>query len=292
MTQPRATCPGCGSSNLSPEKPYPGAAAGNPLKLETIVDCASCKLAFALPLPTQEQLDQYYSQGTYWREQVSLVAAMQIHGLAQGIARAAWCAGHNTDAIHVADVGAGYGWQAEGILRAFGAASGHYSFLEPDDQAAAAIERRSMPLERRRISELEAGSCYSLIFLNQVLEHVADPSAFLISAKAAVRPGGHIYIETPLRDDCFKSDVFPHTLFFSAGAMTSLIDRVGLELVAIEEFGRSPPQGIATLAQRGAFRLAVASGWQAGALFLDSNLWQYWPRSPGIWLRALARQPA
>lgn len=284
-------CPSCGAMHPPVTKAYPDGGRENRLGIECIVECPSCDLAFASPMPTQEQLDGYYANGAYWHEQVKPGNASHLHGLAQGIARAAWCAGHDTDARRVADIGAGYGWQAEGILRAFGAASGHYSFLEPDDQAAAAIERRSMPLERRRISELEVGSCYSLIFLNQVLEHVADPSAFLISAKAAVKPGGHIYVETPLRDDCFKSDVFPHTLFFSADAMRSLVGRVGLELVAIEEFGRIPPQGIATLAQRVAFRLAVASGWQAGALFLDSRLWQYWPRSPGIWLRALARRP-
>jgi hypothetical protein len=108
---------------------------------------------------------------------------------------------------------------------------------------------------------------------------------------AALRPGGHLYVETPHRDDFFKDDVFPHTLFFSSEALAHSIRSAGLEVVALEAFGRMPGAGLVALVLRAAFRLAAGLGWTPAAVFLDSLLWRYRPWPSGIWLRALARRP-
>lgn len=285
-------CPGCTSPCAGINKAYP-AQSQNPLGLIGITECNVCNLAFAAPMPSQEQLDRFYADGTYWQKRVQPTRLLHLHGLAQGIARADWCARwiKVTPSV-VADVGAGYGWQAEGLARAFGHGVSQYAFVEPDDQAAAAIEGRSMAISCRRIPRLDVDAVYDLIFLNQVLEHVARPVDFLKIAGAALRPGGRIYIETPHRDDLFKGDVFPHTLFFSKDALSYAIRCAGLELVTIEVFGRMPGAGLASLALRAAFRLAAVTGWTSAAVFLDSLLWHYHPGPAGIWLRALARRPA
>lgn len=288
------SCPGCASPCKDVTSRYPVLETNNVLEFSGIAECAVCHLAFASPMPTQERLDRFYADGAYWHDQVQPTKLLHLHGLAQGIARADWCARLiGARSLVVADVGAGYGWQANGLARVFGRAVSRFTFIEPDDQAAAAIESRSLPFRCQRIDSLPADSGYDLIFLNQVLEHVARPVDFLAKAKASLYPGGYLYVETPHRDDRFKSDVFPHTLFFSREAMTNSILSAKLELLAIEEFGRMPTERAPLdLALRVAFRLAVTCGWTSMAVFLDSMMWRYKSRALGIWLRALARRPA
>jgi len=283
-------CPSCGGFPVPGTKAYPGLGQELSLGIEGIAECSVCGLAYAFPLPNQERLDNYYTNGIYWHRHVIPGSAGHMHSLSQGNARANWCKRHLSSPVAVADVGAGYGWQAEALVMNLGAAVASYSYLEPDDLAADAVLARNLNLARRRIDSLPSGANYDLVFLNQVLEHVARPNELLRTVFEALAPGGHIYVETPHRDDHLKPDVFPHMLFFSKDALARLIRQSGFELLVVEEFGQMPKQNIYSLPLRFVFRVAAAMGWQSTAIAADALLWNYQSTRPGIWLRTLARR--
>ncbi|MRR56883.1 MAG: class I SAM-dependent methyltransferase [Deltaproteobacteria bacterium] len=285
-------CPSCATVAQSEIKEYHGAGREHILAIEGLAECPSCGLVFAFPMPTEVELESYYANGDYWHQQVQPCETTHLHSLSQALARTEWCARYlHEPPKDVADIGAGYGWQADALVNTFGNSIDRYYFIEPDDNAAATILNRQLGVKRSRVLEIGELPEHDLIFLNQVVEHVAQPIKFLTAASTSLRPGGYVYIETPHRDDLFKADIFPHTLFFSEKSLSNQIAKAQLELVSIEEFGRLPSTGFISLAQRALFRLGTSTKWRALAINMDSRLWQYNARSHGIWLRALARKP-
>ena len=90
----------------------------------------------------------------------------------------------------------------------------HYHFIEPDNFSRNQIlkEYSKYNVYHKKSEELKE-SQYDFIFLNHVLEHVENPMTFLDTYLRALKDIGHIYVETPNKDNLFKNSVFPHTLF-------------------------------------------------------------------------------
>jgi SAM-dependent methyltransferase len=190
-------------------------------------------------------------------------------------------------ALAVADIGAGHGGIPR-ALSALGVNLSRYAFVEPDERAAADISAQRLPFAVERSAALkELRGPFDLLFLNHVLEHVAEPLVFLRQAAALLAPDGIIYVETPYADYRFKQDVFPHLFFFTPRSLNVLGKRLGVRTLTCESFGRMPaprwsPFGIVQrLAGRALPRV------KDGALqrLLDRVIWRYAPCDDGIWLR-------
>ncbi|MEQ1878755.1 MAG: hypothetical protein ABL958_19090, partial [Bdellovibrionia bacterium] len=105
-------------------------------------------------------------------------------------------------------------------------------------------------------------------------------------------PKGIMYIEMPHRDDEFKDDVFPHTLFFSGRALSNVAQRAGLEVLKVETFGLRGSGGKAKLPMRlrnafwsRIFRIMVRLNWRKGIFSSNQALMNYRIREDGSWLR-------
>jgi SAM-dependent methyltransferase len=73
--------------------------------------------------------------------------------------------------------------------------------IEFSATAAAAAERAGFRVYRARIEEAELpAGAFDLVIMNQLIEHVRDPVAVLRRVARALRPGGHLFIETPNLD--------------------------------------------------------------------------------------------
>ena len=82
---------------------------------------------------------------------------------------------------------------------------------------------------------------FDLLVMNQLIEHVDDPRAMLAKARAALRPGGHVVIETPNLDSLdarlFRRRYwggwhFPrHFTLFTAATLAAAVRAAGLEPV-------------------------------------------------------------
>ena len=124
-------------------------------------------------------------------------------------------------AEEVLDLGAGA--QA---FRAF-VAPGRYSALDPYAPGAAGPR----PPEG-----------YDVVCAFQVLEHVADPLAFVAEAKARLKPGGRLFLGVPRRDSYladlrdFPLDLPPHHVTrWSRRALETLAREAALRIESIDE---------------------------------------------------------
>lgn len=287
-------CPCCGSGATSVAGPYPATVEQrDSLRIEQILACMDCGLRFAGPLPSQDALDAFYASGEYWDKLAPPTSVQGVHAYSQSLERCKWTAERLTAApAQIADIGAGQGWMGPALGEVWRGHGLRYDFLEPDDKAAATIMQSAMCPAGRRLDVLPTQAEYDVIFLNQVLEHTVAPVALLAALKAGLKPGGHLYVEIPHRDDCTKGNVFPHTLFIDAAVLTRLFDLAGMEVIALESFGHMPAGvGLRAKPLRIAFRVAVSLGWRRLASVLDRRLWGYRSQVDGIWLRALARKP-
>ena len=288
-------CQACGALEQT-RAAYPSAARqANALGFERIALCARCGMGVAEPRQEQAALDAFYARGGYW-DAGGAAPAQSAHARNQCLHRARFAAGRTppVDRIRVLDVGGGEGWLGPALRQGIGARVAEYHCVEPDPRVRERPEPPDGPRRRSLETLAEAEGPYEMVFLNQVLEHVADPLALLRAAAALLSAEGILYVESPNADYRFKADVFPHTLFFTGEALQRLAERAGLETSVCESFGRSAtrPSGAGDLVARAGYRVSVAVGASAMAQRFDDAYWNYSPRGDGLWLRWLGRKPA
>jgi len=278
-------CGGDGSDSI----PYPSIKKGNnhSLKFNVIEICSVCGFGMAFPRVTQEELNEYYSCGEYWHNTVSENLFQTAHEKSQAFWRIQQCKDliSNSMQISVLDVGAGHGVIGEVLAGSIE----RYDRVEPDMQLAAAFELQQHDFSSDHYQHLgEVGSQkYDLIFANHVLEHVIDPAHFIQQLSSHLNPNGIVYIEVPFADWKFKSDVFPHTLFFTPKAMSALGDSLGLQTIKVEAFGinRSDYKKASPWLSR-LFALSVRLHIPQLTRLFDARLWDYEvSNTSGIWLR-------
>jgi len=242
-----------------------------------------------VPLPDQAVLDRFYDSGAYWQGTGDNLL-QQAHERAQSELRVRYCLARRTaqTPISVLDVGAGHGWTADWLARYLPGNVARFDFVEPDERNAARILRKSVPFPVARIPSLAAAAGrYDLVFLNHVLEHMADPIAATVQVASRLTATGFAYVETPHSDYRFKDDVFPHVFFFTPKALAVLGERLGVRTAACETFGRMPaprlsPTGLMQRVAARALRMAKSAPLQR---VLDRIVWRYAPCDDGIWLR-------
>lgn len=214
----------------------------NQLDFTKILNCQNCGLGQAYPKVDQLTLDQFYSNGTYW-EDVKTSTASRLHNKNQDKYRVAAVLPYlkkdrAIDTIKILDVGAGSGYIYYWLNRQLQNIDFNYSFIEPDKDKQMEILKvnDNKKIEITSLEQLEKET-FDLIFLNHVIEHVADPMRFLRSIGESLKENGLIYIEVPNRDDKYKNSVFPHTYFFTGSSIIELVHRLNWTIVECNSFG-------------------------------------------------------
>ncbi len=292
--EPQAsTCLFCGGECAS-KVAYPGEQHDGPIACRSIAICATCGGGTALPRPTQEALDRYYESGAYWHATGG--QAQRAHSASQAWMRVARLRPllPGGTRLKVADIGAGHGGIAM-ALEGQAIPVARYEYVELDAAASSTVGALPLPfavVSRPRIADL--GRDLDLVFLNHVVEHVAEPVSFLETVLQHLAPGALAYVETPHADHRFKADVFPHLSFFTPESMLRIGDRLGVRTLACETFGhwlspRATPRGfVQRVAARGLAACAPL-GWDKLDRALDRAIWGYGPDASGIWLRWILR---
>ena len=246
----------------------------------------------ALPQYTQNALDAFYARGTYWSEAVGRSNVQSLHERNQcrhRVQRALEVLGSRPQ-LRVLDVGAGHGWTLYWLDRLDALAS--FDFIEPDDACSREIEARPTRSKCTRLASLaEARSGYNLVFLNHVLEHVADPVVCIEQIGTLLAPGGVAYFEMPYADQRFKPDVFPHTWFFTPEALARFSAHGHVKELVREVFGRVPTSKPIDLLWRAAYRASAKLNLAAAAAYFDDRIWGYAPAPDGIWIRWMLTRP-
>jgi 2-polyprenyl-3-methyl-5-hydroxy-6-metoxy-1,4-benzoquinol methylase len=248
------------------------------------------------PSVPQHKLDAFYASGAYWHASADSKAQL-AHERNQGRHRILRCLPHFAAGGPVADIGAGHGATAEWLERLASRLVDRYDFIEPDATSRQWVLGRRTRFPIASVDTLaELGDNYALLFLNHVLEHVADPFTFLGHLHSRLRPGGIAYIETPHADYRFKDNVFPHTLFFTPSALRRIAARLEFDVIECETFGAYP--STAGAIRPGTFRwlsaffhLAALGAHGTVTQVLDDAIWRYRPQQNGMWLRCIMRRP-
>lgn len=213
---------------------------GNPLA--TVV-CRGCGLVSHADVPSEEELERYYSdryraeyQGDVTPSPRRIVRAWEVaqHRFSQVSA-----ALHAGDRIF--EVGAGIGCN----LKVFELAGYDATGIEP----AAGFQEFSRSKLRAKVSRASLFDVppvpqYDFVLLLHVIEHFRSPRAALEHIRQMLRPGGRLLIECPSlccrhadRSQLFH---FAHIHNFTWSTLVSLAERCGLQLDRRLEVPESP----------------------------------------------------
>lgn len=114
--------------------------------------------------------------------------------------------------------------------------------VEFSARAAAAAEQAGFHVYRGPIENVALPpESFDLIIMNQLIEHVREPRAVLERVRDALRPGGHLFLETP-NIDSFDARLFRrrywggyhiprHFHLFDTASLPRLVESAGLQPV-------------------------------------------------------------
>ena len=286
-------CPVCQQVSTGEQLPYPiTLTRKSSLTFEYIIACSNCGLAWAEPVASQVQLDNFYSNGDYWDKLIPESLSQRAHESCQAKNRVSICRAflERENNTKVLDIGAGHGFISRWCDELPDISIAHYDFIEPDIDKRNEILHRKTSFRVNYKSNLD--SCnkkYDLIFLNHVLEHVEDPVVFLKGVKSVLNKGGLLYIEVPHNDHLHKIDVFPHTLFFNKNSLIQVAIQDDLEMVSTQSFGRNN-KGIVNWCISQMNKVAVYLKIEKLQIYFDAKQWGYDKFSTeGIWLYIIVK---
>lgn len=244
-------CPVCGSEVIRPlhvyRNPKRRIASADELVL---TGCEGCGVCWSSPLPTDEELDAYYSGPGGWEKRKSVAEAFSPEGraLTQRSLEAKYRSyGPKRDLLlerlelpedgtpRVFDFGCGLGawldlfkqkgWETEG--------------LEPGPIAAAISgDRHSM------VDEIPTEQRYDMVILHHVLEHLKEPVKTLNELAAATKDGGYMFVSVPhfqrLPEHGKMGYVASgiHIFSYTVEGMRSVLAQAGFEL--LDHFDSEP----------------------------------------------------
>ncbi len=275
---------------------YPSAGRTNVLHFEVINVCPKCGMGSVQTSLTQDDLDQFYSSGGYWSDAFSS-AGLLTHQMVQAKVRLEKVEPYlnSRRSIRVLDIGAGNAFIADHLRKFFPTQKLAYYFIEPDKNLAESNLRKKLDFEIQSMRNAsEFGEKFDVVFLNHVIEHVFDPIGLLKTISKSLGPSGIIYVELPNRDDQFKTDVFPHTLFFTKDAFERMSAKAEVNVLSIEIFGSEGRPGRFNFRNRfwgRIFHHSVKHGCSCLSEFSNRRIYSYKKNPNGIWLRAVIQNP-
>lgn len=197
--------------------------------------CGRCSLVFVDPMPTDAEIDEFYSQhprndkylrksdGKYRR------ARWRIMRLKRRV-----------PGRRFLDIGCSIGSSVAAARDAGFEATG--IDLDPQSIEFAREHYPGCRFAHTSSSELSrAGETFDLVFCTEVIEHVTDPQAFVDELRALLNPGGIVFLTTPHgthfrlpKDILSWYGLKPpeHIVLFGRKSITALFERRGLKVLS------------------------------------------------------------
>lgn len=161
------------------------------------VRCQTCGLIVRDPAPNMSQMSQEFYEGAYWGQPPECYVEHQRQHTRDIIqCLTALLGNHYHGTIRVLDVGCGLGVfleEARGV-------GWDISGLEPSSYPACYVEEKlGITVERRFLEQADySDNAFDVVYMNNALEHVADPVRTLRQVYRILRPGGLFYVEVPM----------------------------------------------------------------------------------------------
>lgn len=164
----------------------------------TMVRCLECGLIYLDPRPAPQELsiiypDNYiaYRFDDYLPPLVNKIRILIQKRKVRAVARLC------NEQAEIWDVGCGGGFFLE-CLRELGPETWTLKGVDISAKALNRVQERGFETLQGRFEGMDlTPESVDLIVLNQVIEHLDDPAAVVKKAYQALKPGGHLFIETP-----------------------------------------------------------------------------------------------
>lgn len=165
---------------------------------------------------------------------------------------------HPLEGKSALDVGCGAGLLCEPLARMGAAVTGIDAAPELIEAAKAHAAGQGLQIDYRAGELIELQGRYDLITSLEVIEHVADPEAFVQALAGRLAPGGLMILSTPNRTAWSKlltitlaeglgripKGTHDYDMFISPDRMKVLLGDAGLTCVDIEGIALSPTRGL------------------------------------------------
>jgi 2-polyprenyl-6-hydroxyphenyl methylase/3-demethylubiquinone-9 3-methyltransferase len=156
------------------------------------------------------------------------------------------------------DVGCGAGLLAEPLARLGAEVTAIDAAAELIEAAKAHAAGQGLAIDYRHAAVEDIGGSFDLVTSMEVIEHVADPQAFLKSLSARLAPGGLLVLSTPNRTALSRilmvtiaegigripKGTHDHARFITPGEMKAMLTAAGLAVIDCEGIAFSPTRGL------------------------------------------------
>lgn len=278
-------CKLCGSKSVACLQDRPDYEYGVPQKLDYL-RCTSCKLVFASPNPTPQDVQRFYEQySTHKQARLTLLGRMARRKTLRETCKA--IGGDKT--VGILDYGCGNG----GFLKDL-AIAGYRNLSGYDFDPNAVAAATSLGI-KATADIADVTGPYDVITLNHVIEHFIDPVEELKTLAGYLAPGGKMVIRTPndrslmarLTGDSWRGWETPrHLNIMNKTALPEVISRAGLETAHCYN-SKAMFFGMFHESFRGAFWATLP-----GKLFRHFASFLLWPIPGGEETVAVARKRA
>jgi len=234
----RDKCPVCLSSKLEIRADY--RSEHSMLRYLKRAECTNCGLFFANPMPNQKDIDDYNS--TYFVTAHDGQPQCKVsNAFFSGIAKLRvahlrkYLDLNNIPVNSILECGPGFGFFASAWLDSNPNTS--YYAIETDESCHASLRVMGVTVIEQHSTNTNDG--LDSVVMSHVLEHVAEPSEFILASCVDLKKGGALFIEVPCNDWKHKIIDEPHLLFFDKKPMYTLLSSLGFVNIQISYHGTS-----------------------------------------------------
>ena len=236
----KMSCHQCSRDSFGIIRPYPGFDGVD------LVECHSCGLMQAKPMPSDEFLTNYY-QKTFGnrategfemternRDHLEQRATMQFNFVKKICLDRVYR--KKKEQLSVLDVGC----HAGSVLNQFKKRGWDVVGVDPNPRSQYGEKWFGIKVHQ---TLFKAGmfpeNSFNGILHSHTLEHVREPRKYLEEFYKILKPGGWVFIEVPneTREKIRTKKVIPHLYFFSPKTLANLGNSVGFEVVCTKVLG-------------------------------------------------------
>lgn len=217
-----------------------------------VVRCRRCGLAYLSPRWTEDEIRSVYASDDYYKDSDVGYSDYQRQTEALRMTFRKFMGNLHRRGItggRLLEIGCGFGYLLE-------AARPFFSFRAGTDYSPGAVREAARAADTVYLGGLEAidpGERFDVVVLNQVIEHVYRPVAFLRELRERLSPGGRIVLATPdmnsplryLLGSRWPSYKIPeHVLYFDRASLTRTLREAGFDSIARIPYPHAFPLGL------------------------------------------------
>lgn len=216
--------------------------------------CRECGTLFLSPLPTQQELAEYYRKNYAERTSPGTVShRFRFNTENKNVV-------FNEYQLSLSDIGISNEMLHNKNILDYGCANGFFldfcfenGTLKKNLFGYDIAEDLLNDVRKRGYNILnDEKKKFDYIFLWDVLEHIPKPKDFLLDVKLYLKWGGEIIVQTPrvgILSDSFKNEwqhflPFEHVILYTRESLVELFDDVGFQLLKTSSFGSNSPSHI------------------------------------------------